>query len=47
VRIGATIFETALIPRKGTYAMPVKDAVRAAEGLSLGDIVTVELTVRT
>jgi len=47
VRIGSTVFETALIPRKGAYAMPVKDAVRAAEQLALGDIATVELTVRT
>jgi hypothetical protein len=46
-RIGTTEFETALIPTKGTYALPVKDAVRAAEGLALGDIATVELTVRT
>jgi hypothetical protein len=47
VRIGSTVFDTALIPRKGSYAMPVKDAVRAAEHLALGDFATVELTVRT
>ena len=46
-RIGTTEFTTALIPTKGSYAMPVKDAVRVAEDLALGDLVTVELTVRT
>jgi Domain of unknown function (DUF1905) len=46
-RIGTTDFTTALIPTKGSYAMPVKDAVRVAEDLALGDLVSVELTVRT
>ncbi len=46
VRIGSTVFDTALIPRKGLYALPIKDVVRAAEGLVLGGIATVALTVR-
>jgi hypothetical protein len=28
-------------------SVPIKDVVRTAEGLALGDIATVELTVRT
>ena len=47
VRIGQTVFETALYPKNGGYVVPIKDVVRAAESLALGDIVVVELTVRT
>jgi len=46
-RIGATHFETSLFPKDGGYVVPIKDAVRKAEGLALGDGVTVELAVRT
>jgi hypothetical protein len=47
VRIGATVFETSLFPKDGRYVVPVKDVVRKAEGLAEGDIVSVELAVRT
>ncbi len=47
IRIGQTVFETALWPKDGRYVVPIKDVVRAAENLALGDIATVELTVRT
>lgn len=43
--IGGTRFTTALFPRNGGYLLPVKDAVRAAEGVALGDRVSVELSV--
>ena len=43
VRIGTTSFTTALFPKDGAYYVPVKAAVRAAEGIELGDVVTVEL----
>ncbi|WP_148614075.1 DUF1905 domain-containing protein [Nocardioides rubriscoriae] len=46
-RIGATDFTTALWPREGGYVVPVKDAVRRAEGIELGDVVTVRLIVAT
>ena len=46
VRIGETEWETSLFPKDGLYAIPIKDAVRRAEGLTDGDAVTVELTVR-
>ena len=42
-RIGGTDFTTALFPKDGGYAVPVKVAVRRAEGLELGDIVEVHL----
>ena len=45
-RVGRTGFTTALWPREGGYVVPLKDAVRRAEGIELGDVVTVELTVR-
>jgi hypothetical protein len=45
VRIGATQFMTSLFPKDGGYLIPIRDAVRAAEGLELGDATPVELTV--
>ena len=42
-RIGDTEFTTALFPRDGRYAVPVKVAVRRSEGVELGDIVDVHL----
>jgi hypothetical protein len=44
-RIGATRWETSLLPRDGGYALPVKDAVRRAEGVGAGDAVAVVLSV--
>lgn len=43
--IGATAFTTSLFPKDGGYLLPIKDAVRTAEGLALGDGVLVHLTV--
>jgi hypothetical protein len=43
VRIGGTVFTTAMLPKDGRYMVPVKDAVRRAERLALGDPVTLEL----
>ncbi|WP_229075664.1 DUF1905 domain-containing protein [Actinoplanes sp. DH11] len=44
VVIGETEFTTALFPREGRYLVPLKDAVRQAEDLDEGDVVTVTLT---
>lgn len=44
-RIGETSFTTSLFPRDGGYLLPVKDAVRQAEGLGLGDRVSVEIAL--
>jgi hypothetical protein len=46
VRIGESAWETALWPKDGGYVVPVKDAYRKAEGLALGDNVSVRLVVR-
>ena len=45
-RIGDTDFTTALFPKDGRYVVPIKDAVRLAEGLAIGDTVTVGLVIR-
>jgi hypothetical protein len=42
-QIGDTGFTTALFPKDGTFAVPVKVAVRRAEGLELGDVISVSL----
>ena len=48
VRVGATSWETSVFPESGTgcYVLPVKKAVRAAEGLEEGDDVDVTVTLR-
>ena len=45
VRIGRTAFTTSLFPKDGGYLVPVKDVVRHAESLAVGDSVTVELAI--
>jgi hypothetical protein len=44
-RIGATEWETSLLPKNGGYVLPVKAAVRTRERLGEGDVVTVAMTV--
>ncbi len=44
-QIGATEWKTSLFPKDGRYIVPVKDLVRNAEGLEVGDMVTVRLAV--
>jgi hypothetical protein len=43
--IGTTRTTTSLFPKDGGYVVPLKDAVRTAEGISVGDTVTVRLAV--
>ena len=45
VHIGKSQWDTALFPKDGRYVLPVKDVVRKAEGLSLGDPVNVRVVV--
>jgi hypothetical protein len=45
VRIGATEWETSLLPKDGGYVLPVKKAVRERESVAKGDTVTVTMTV--
>jgi hypothetical protein len=44
-RIGRTAWKTSLFPKDGRYVVPVKAAVRTAEGLQVGEMVKVRLTV--
>lgn len=44
-RIGGTEFTTSLIPRNGTYLLPVKVAVQRAAGVGLGDEVSVVMRI--
>jgi Domain of unknown function (DUF1905) len=45
VRLADTEWETSLFPKDGGYLIPVKNAVRDAEGVDDGDIVTITLTI--
>ncbi len=44
-QIGATGWKTSLYPKDGRYIVPLKTTVRDAEGLDVGDTVTVRLAV--
>jgi hypothetical protein len=44
-RVGATRWATSLWPKDGGYVVPLKDAVRRAEQLEVGDVVTLGLNV--
>lgn len=46
VTIGQTAFYTALIPKDGRYLVPLRVAIRKAEGLDEGDVVALRLDVR-
>jgi hypothetical protein len=45
VRVGATEWETSLLPKDGGYALPVKAAVRTRERIGEGDVVTVAMSI--
>lgn len=45
VHVGVTTWTTSLWPQDGGYVVPLKDAVRRAEGLALGDVVDLRLTL--
>ena len=45
VRIGETTWTTSLFPRDGGYLLPVRVSVRRAEGVDLGDVVDVNMTM--
>jgi Domain of unknown function (DUF1905) len=44
-RIGASEWETSLLPKNGGYVLPVKSTVRKRERFGNGDTVTVAMTV--
>jgi Domain of unknown function (DUF1905) len=45
VMIGETRWTTSLFPKDGGYVLPLKDKVRKAESIDVGDTVTVRLAV--
>lgn len=45
VTVGGTEIYTALMPKDGRYLVPLKVALRRAEGVELGDVVTVRIEV--
>lgn len=44
-RVGATEFTTSLIPKSGGYLLPLKDAVRKPESLTVGSMPKVSLSL--
>lgn len=44
-RIDGTEWTTSLYPKDGGYLVPLKDVVRRAENLRVGDVVTINLFV--
>jgi len=44
-RIGDTEWTTSLFPKNGGYIVPLKDRVREAEDLDVGDAVSIRLSV--
>ena len=45
-RIGDVDFTTSLFPKDGGYLLPLKDAVRKPAGITVGDEISVVMTVR-
>ena len=45
VRIGGTEVKTSLFPKDGGYLVPLKDAIRNAEGIADGDEVEIRLAI--
>jgi hypothetical protein len=46
VRLGRTSWRTSLFPKDGGYVLPLRDSVRSREHVELGDLVSVQLTIR-
>jgi len=44
-QVGRTEFTTSLFPKDGRFLVPLKDRVRQAEALELGDVVELRLTI--
>jgi len=44
-QIGETGWTTSLFPKDGRYIVPLKTVVRKAEGIDVGDTVTIRLAV--
>ncbi|KAB7745301.1 DUF1905 domain-containing protein [Nostocoides sp. F2B08] len=45
VSVGRSRFETSLMPKDGRYLVPIKVAVRRAEGIELGDTIALDVRI--
>jgi hypothetical protein len=47
VTVGGSVWTTSIFPdrTRGTYVLPIKRAVRAAEGLDAGDVATMTVEI--
>ena len=45
VTVGSSTWRTSLYPKDGGFLVPVRDRIRAAEGLAVDDVVHVRLQV--
>jgi Domain of unknown function (DUF1905) len=45
-RIGDIELETSLFPKDGGYLLPLKDAVRKPQQITVGDEISIDMTVR-
>jgi hypothetical protein len=45
ITVGSTTRTTSLFPKYGGYIVPLRDALRAAEGLEIGDVADIRMTV--
>ncbi len=43
--VGSTTRTTSLFPRNGGYVVPLRDDLRAAESLEVGDVADIRMTV--
>lgn len=46
VRIGKTVWTTSLFPKDGLYLVPLKDRIRRAEKIEVGDVVSLRLEIK-
>jgi hypothetical protein len=44
--IGETEWTTSLFPKDGGYALPLKDVVRTAENIAVGDTIDVTMSIK-
>lgn len=47
VRLGDTVWTTSLFPKDGRYLVPIKVVVQRAEQVGQGDVVDLEVVIRT
>lgn len=46
-QLGDTTWTTSIFPKDGVYLVPLKASVRRAQGVDVGDVVALRLTITT